>query len=172
MEPVQTSCKAVVLSEFGDASKLIYSEIPAPNSPRFDEILVKVKATGVNPIEWKMREGLGPARLLGRWLLGNPMILGLDFSGVVQAVGSSVADFKIGDEIFGTVPYGGTYSEYILVRPKNRQTAIARKPSVLSHEEAGAAPFALLIAYAGLITYGGLKAGENQKVLIVGASGG
>jgi NADPH:quinone reductase-like Zn-dependent oxidoreductase len=63
MSAIPEVCHAVVLSDFGDASRLIYREVPTPAVGRSDELLVRVHATGVNPIEWKMREGLGPMRL-------------------------------------------------------------------------------------------------------------
>ena len=66
MSAVPATCHAVVLSGFGDASRLIFREVATPGIRRSDELLVRVHATGVNPIEWKMREGLGPIRLLGR----------------------------------------------------------------------------------------------------------
>ncbi len=179
MTAVPPTCRAVVLSDFGDASMLTFTGIPTPALSRTDAMLVRVNATGVNPIEWKMREGLGPMRLLGRRLLGAPMILGLDFSGVVAAAGPALKGFAVGDEVFGTVPWGGTYCEYVVVRPAGRRTAVARKPTAMSHERAGPAPFAALVAYAGLVTYGGLgrrsdgtSAGNGPRVLIVGASGG
>ncbi len=179
MSAVPSTCSAVILSDFGDTSMLTLAEIPTPALSRPDSMLVRVKATGVNPIEWKMREGLGPIRLLGRQVLGNPMILGLDFSGVVAAVGPAVTGFKVGDEVFGTVPNGGTYAEYVVVRPADSRTAVARKPASLSHNIAGAAPFAGLVAYAGLVTYGGLQVrrttastGPGPRVFIIGASGG
>jgi NADPH:quinone reductase-like Zn-dependent oxidoreductase len=183
MSAIPATCHAVVLSGFGDASHLTFREIATPAIRRSDEILLRVQATGVNPIEWKMREGLGPARLLGRFfgrrLLGDPMILGLDFSGVVAAVGSSVTGFQIGDEVFGMMPLGGTYSQYLVVRPVNSRTAIAHKPKGISHEHGGVVPFAAVVAYAGLVTYGRLgrrrgnrAAQPGPRVFIVGASGG
>src|SRR5262245_54043217 len=179
MSAIPATCHAVVLSGFGDASHLNFREIATPVISRPDEILVRVHATGVNPIEWKMREGLGPFRFLGRRLLGDPMILGLDFSGTVAAVGSSAAGFQVGDEVFGTVPLGGAYTQYLVVRPSNSRTAIAHKPNGIPHERAGVIPFAALVAYAGLVTYGRLggargnrAAPPGPRVLIVGASGG
>src|SRR5262245_40695848 len=183
MSAIPATCHAVVLSDFGDASRLTFREIATPAIGRPNELLVRVHATGVNPIEWKMREGLGPFRLLGRLfgrrLFGDPMILGLDFSGVVAAVGSSATGFHVGDEVFGTVPWGGAYAQYLVVRPSNSRTAIAHKPRGISHERAGVIPWAGLVAYAGLVTYGRLggKRGNSAarpgpRVLVVGASGG
>jgi NADPH:quinone reductase-like Zn-dependent oxidoreductase len=183
MSAIPATCHAVVLSGFGDASRLLFREIATPAIGRPDELLVRVHATGVNPIEWKMREGLGPVRFLGRFfgrrLLGDPMILGFDFSGVVAAAGPSAAGFRVGDEVFGMMPLGGAYSQYLVVRPSNRRTAIAHKPKGIPHERAGVVPFAAVVAYAGLVTYGRLGRGRGNhvarpgpRVLIVGASGG
>ncbi len=183
MSAIPATCHAVVLSDFGDASQLIYREIATPALGRADELLVRVHATGVNPIEWKMREGHGPFRLLGRLfgrrLLGDPMILGVDFSGVVAAVGSSATGFQVGDEVFGTVPLGGAYSQYLVVRPSNARTAIAHKPKGISHERAAVIPWAGLVGHAGLVKYGRLggtrgssAAPPGPRVFIVGASGG
>jgi len=183
MSAIPATCHAVVLSGFGDVSRLVFREVATPAIGRPDELLVRAHATGVNPIGWKMREGHGPFRLLGRLfarrLLGDPMILGLDFSGVVAAVGSSATGFQVGDEVFGTVPWGGAYSQYLVVRPSSSRTAIAHKPKGVSHERAAVVPWAGLVAYAGLVTYGRLGGQQGNsadrpgpRVLIVGASGG
>src|SRR4051812_23276177 len=168
MLAIPATCHAVVLSDFGDTSRLSFREIATPAIARPDEILVRVHATGVNPIEWKMREGLGPVRLLGRLfgrrLLGDPMVLGLDFSGVVAAVGSSVTGFQVGDEVFGMTPLGGAYSQYLVVRTSNPRTAMAHKPKGIPHERAGVVPFAAVVAYAGLVTYGRLGRGRGNRV--------
>ena len=78
------------------------------------------------------------------------MILGLDFSGVVAAVGSSASGFQVGDEVLGRVPLGGAYAQYLVVRPSDSRTAIAHKPKGISHERAGVVPFAALVALPGL----------------------
>jgi NADPH:quinone reductase-like Zn-dependent oxidoreductase len=170
---IPPGCRAVVLRGFGDASRLELAEVATPAPSADDQMLVRVKATGVNPIEWKMREGLGPLRYLVPRVLGTPIVLGLDFSGVVAAVGPRVAGFSVGDEVFGRVPFGGTYSDFVVVRPADRRTAVARKPARLSHLEAAPAPFAALVAYAGLVSYGGIgPSGAGRRVLVVGASGG
>jgi NADPH:quinone reductase-like Zn-dependent oxidoreductase len=172
---VPATHRAVVLRGFGDASRLEVARVPTPRVARPDEMLVRVRATGVNPIEWKMREGLGPIRFLAPRLLGRPMVLGLDFSGEVVEAGPA-AGFAPGVEVFGRVPLGGTYAEHVLVRPADRRTAVARKPARVPHGEAGPLPFAALVAYAGLVSYGGLPVAparaEGPRVLVSGASGG
>jgi NADPH:quinone reductase-like Zn-dependent oxidoreductase len=160
---------AAVLRDPGDASQLAIRWLPTPQLGRPDEILVRVRATSVNPIEWKMRQGLGLPRAVWRHLLGEPVILGLDFSGTV----ADVQEYQVGDEVFGAVPLRGTYAEYLVVRPAGKRTAVALKPKDISHEKAALVPFAGLVALAGLTSYGGLSVrAPDARVLIVGASGG
>jgi len=125
-----------VLSDFGEASNLSICELPMP-SFRSDEMLVRVKATSVNPIEWKMRRGLGLPRPIWRRLIGRPMVLGIDFSGTVAAVGSEIAGYRVGDDVMGAFRLWGADAEYVVVRPGSRNTAIALKPPSVPHVEAG-----------------------------------
>ena len=92
--------RAAVLSDFGEAGNLSIRELPMPPF-RSNEMLVRVKATSVNPIEWKMRRGLGLPKPIWRRLIGRPMILGIDFSGTVVAVGPEVKGYRIGDDVMG-----------------------------------------------------------------------
>lgn len=164
--------RAAVLERFGDASQLQVRHVPV-RQPGPGEILVRVQATSVNPIEWKMRQGLGLPHFVWRRLLGRPMVLGIDFSGTVAAVGPQVRGFAEGDEVFGATPLRGAYAEYLLVRPGSRRTAIAHKPARLPHHQAALLPFAGLVAYAGLVTHSGRKQlGAGSAVLIIGGSGG
>ena len=131
-----------------------------------DELLVKVRASSVNPLDWhylrgtpyimRMDVGLGAPKEAG---------LGVDFSGVVEAVGKSVTRFKPGDEVFGG--RNGAFAEYVRVRESR---AVARKPATASFEEAAALPIAAITALQALRDQAGVKAG--QKVLVNGASGG
>jgi NADPH:quinone reductase-like Zn-dependent oxidoreductase len=163
--------RAVVLSDFGEASNLSIRELPMP-SFRSDEMLVRVKATSVNPIEWKMRRGLGLPRPIWRRLIGRPMILGIDFAGTVVAVGSEVKGYRIDDDVMGAFRLWGADAEYVVVRPGSRNTAVTLKPPHVSYVEAGAVSFAGLLAFAGVITHGGLTTKANARVLVIGASGG
>jgi NADPH:quinone reductase-like Zn-dependent oxidoreductase len=165
------SRRAVVLSNFGEADNLSVREVPTP-ALRSDEMLVRVKATSVNPIEWKMRRGLGLPKALWRLLIGRPMILGIDFSGTVVAAGSEVEGYRVGDDVMGAFRLWGAYAEYVVVRPKGVHTAVALKPSSVSHAEAAAVSFAGLVALAGMTTHGGLTTKANSRVLVIGASGG
>ena len=165
--------RAAVLSDFGAAENLSVQDIPTPPL-RADEMLVRVKATSVNPIEWKIRRGLRLPlpKPLWRRLLGRPMILGIDFAGTVVAVGPGVDGYRAGDDVMGAFRFGGADAEYAVVRPGDRHTAVTHKPASLTYAEAGALPFAGLVALAGIETYGGLQAGSNARVLVNGASGG
>jgi NADPH:quinone reductase-like Zn-dependent oxidoreductase len=163
--------RAAVLSDFGEASNLSIRELPMPQF-RSNEMLVRVKATSVNPIEWKMRRGLGLPRPIWRRLIGRPMILGIDFSGTVVAVGPEVKGYRIGDDVMGAFRLWGADAEYIVVRPASRHTAVTLKPPSVSYVEAGAVSFAGLLAFAGIFTHGGLTTKANARVLVIGASGG
>ena len=131
-------------------------------------VLVRVHASSVNPIDWKLRQGMLKAIRPYRF----PVIWGADCSGVVAEVGSAVTFFKPGDEVYGFKDggvgqtYRGTYAEYAVV-PEN---ALARKPANLSHEQAAALPVAALTAWQVLVTQGKLKAGDH--VLIHAGAGG
>ena len=165
------SRRAAVLSDFGEADNFSVREVPTP-ALRSDEMLVRVKATSVNPIEWKMRRGLGLPKAIWRLLLGRPMILGIDFSGTVVAAGPEVDGYRIGDDVMGAFRLCGADAEYVVVRPGDRHTAVALKPSSVSYAEAAASSFAGLVALAGMTTHGGLAAKANARVLVIGASGG
>ena len=162
--------RAVVLSDFGEADKLSIRDIPMPTF-RPDEMLVRVKATSVNPIEWKMRRGLGLPKPVWRMLIGRPMILGIDFSGTVVAKGSNVTGYQIGDDVMGAFRLWGADAEYVVVRLRSRHTAVALKPSSVSYAEAGAVSFAGLLAFAGMSTHSRLTTKANARVLVIGASG-
>ncbi|HET6255201.1 MAG TPA: NADP-dependent oxidoreductase [Puia sp.] len=155
--------KAVEIYHYGGPEELKYEEaaVPAINP---GDVLVRVFASGVNPVDWKIRKGghmtdHDPAL---------PRILGWDFSGVVEKVGSQVKEWKVGDEVYGRpdLTRNGTYAEYVAVRAGE----IARKPRRIDHKAAAGVALAALTAWQGLFEHGGLRSG--QKVLIHGASGG
>ena len=157
--------KAVVIHEFGGAEVLKVEEIERP-VPAADEILIKVFASGVNPVDWIVREGgndfLKP-------LLKLPMILGWDAAGIVEATGGDVTAFKKGDAVYGIPNFpgeGGSYAEYCAA--KASQFAI--KPESVGFNEAAGVPLAGLTAWTAIFEYGKLQAG--QRILIQGASGG
>jgi len=154
--------KAIVYTKYGPPNVLEVQELEKP-SPKDDEVLVKVHATSVNPVEWYGMTGLFLARLGNGLFKPKDIRLGTDFAGVVEAVGKEVTDFKPGDEVFGG--RSGAFAEYVCV-----QKGIAHKPANITFEQAGGVAIAALTALQGLRDHGQLKAG--QKVLINGASGG
>jgi NADPH:quinone reductase-like Zn-dependent oxidoreductase len=160
--------KAVIANTYGGPEVLELADgIPAPQAGP-NGVLVRVRATSINPVDWKLREGW----LDGLWKLRFPVIWGCDVSGIVEEVGQSVTLFKRGDEVFGFKhgkvgeTYRGTYAEYAVL-PEN---TLARKPARLSHEEAAAIPLAALTAWQALVGQGRIKPGS--KVLIQAAAGG
>jgi NADPH:quinone reductase-like Zn-dependent oxidoreductase len=154
--------KAVRIHKYGGPHVLIYEDAPRPE-PKEDELLIHVHATSVNPADWQIRSGR-------RFKLKKPfsLILGFDVSGVVEAVGSNVADFNVGDAVFGKVDVrqGGAYAEYVTAPAAN----IAHKPRSLDHVQTAALPVVALTAWQALFDAGELSAG--QKVLIHAAAGG
>lgn len=154
--------KAAIINQYGSVDVLQYADMPKPQI-KPDQLLVKVHASSVNPIDWKIRKGML------RIFTGNkfPMILGLDVAGEVVEVGSQVTGFQVGDEIFGSVNlFGGAYAEYALVPQK----WAAHKPANLSYVEAAAIPGSGTTALQSLRNQGNIQPG--QAVLINGAAGG
>jgi NADPH:quinone reductase-like Zn-dependent oxidoreductase len=150
--------KAVRIHANGGPEVLRYEDVPQPQ-PKANEILVRVHAAGVNPVDWKIREGIVPATL--------PMIMGVDFSGVVESVGSGVTNYRSGDALFGQVADGsGSYAEYALTM----ESYVAHKPEGLDHLRAAALPVAGLVAWQAL--FDAAKLASGQTVLIHGAAGG
>ena len=155
--------KAVRIHSYGNRDVLVYEDAPLP-VVNDDDILIRVHATAVNPLDWKIRAGY----LSGWFNYTMPWILGLDVSGVVTKVGSAVTGFAVGDEVFARADLNrsGTYAEYVVVR----EADVARKPRTLSHIGAAAIPHAFLAAWTALVKEGRLSRGE--VVLIHGAAGG
>ena len=155
--------KAVRIHDYGGPEVLRHEDAPQPE-PAAGEVLVRVHAAAVNPIDWKVRAGYLKSMI--RYPL--PMIPGWDFSGVVEAAGNGVTEWKKGDEVYGRPDLGrdGAYGEYIAVRAPE----IANKPKSLDHIHAAAIPLAGLTAWQAIFNVGGLSAG--QKILIHAASGG
>ncbi|QMW03962.1 NADP-dependent oxidoreductase [Spirosoma foliorum] len=156
--------KAIVLSDWGGVENFAIQEVPTPTITP-DEVLVKVKAFGVNPADFKTRNGTTPYSQS----YTHPIILGWDMAGEVVETGSNVTTFKPGDAVYGMVNFpkpGNAYAEYVAAPADN----LAHKPTQLSFEEAAAAPLAVLTAWQALTEHGHLEAG--QKLLIQAASGG
>ncbi len=158
--------KAIVIDRYGSPDELHEAEIPVPK-PAQDEILIKTKATSINPIDWKTRRGYLQEKFPWKF----PIVLGWDISGVITKVGSAVQDFKVGDEVFARpdmYPDGtrGTYAEYAAVKADK----LALKPDKLSFEEAAAVPLAGLTAWQVIVDQ--LKVTSGDKVLIQAGAGG
>ncbi len=155
--------KAVRMHDYGGPDVLELDEVPIPE-PKHDEVLVKVYATSINPIDWKIREGLRkdkfPASL--------PLTPGWDVSGVIEKVGNNARRFAKGDEVYGRPDptRDGAYAEYIVVKANQ----LGFKPKSVDHLTAATIPLAGLTAWQGLFDRGHLQKG--QKVLIHAASGG
>lgn len=154
--------RAVIQNSVGGPDVLVISDQPDP-SPGAGEVLVRVKAAGINPVDGAVRAGSYP-------LLGEPpFILGWDISGTVEALGAGVTGFKVGDEVFGMPRFpkqAAAYAELAAV-PADE---IALKPKGADHIQAGALPLAGLTAWQGLVRHGGLK--QGQRVLIHAGAGG
>ncbi|MGH9593560.1 MAG: NADP-dependent oxidoreductase [Bryobacteraceae bacterium] len=155
--------KAIRFHEYGGPEVLKYEEAPKPEAGA-GEVLVRVHATSVNPVDWKIRAG----HLRGFREYPLPFILGWDVSGVIESLGPGVTQWKAGDEVFGRPDLArpGAYAEYIVVR----EGEIARKPKALDYVHAAAIPLVGLTAWQALFDVAELKAG--QKVLIHAAAGG
>jgi NADPH:quinone reductase-like Zn-dependent oxidoreductase len=154
--------KAVVYHSYGSPDVLRIEEVEKPTVTE-DGVLVRVYASSVNPVDWYGMTGLLIARASSGLFKPKDSSIGTDFAGVVEAVGSQVKDFNLGDEVYGG--RSGAFAEYV-----NVINAVSRKPANTSFEEAAAVPVAALTALQGLRDHGKIQAG--QKVLINGAAGG
>jgi len=156
--------KAFILNEPGDTTHLQIQEIAVPEIAD-QEVLIRVKAISVNPVDTKTRQGKG---MYGRLKDQHPLIIGWDVAGIVEKAGSDVSDFKIGDEVFGMINFPGhgkAYAEYVAA-PASQ---IALKPHNISFAEAAASTLAALTAFQVLKK---AKVKSFQKVLVHAASGG
>lgn len=155
--------KAIVIENYGGKEELKEMQLDRPKAGA-KQVVVEVKATSINPIDWKLREGY--LQQMMDWAF--PIILGWDVAGVISEVGEEVTDWKVGDKVFArpeTTRFG-TYAEYTVVD----QAMLAKIPANTSFEEAAAVPLAGLTAWQGLFNHGKLKKGET--VLIHAGAGG
>lgn len=155
--------KAVRIYAYGGPEVLTYEDAPLPTIAE-DDVLIRVHAAAVNPVDWKIREG----HLQGFLNYELPLILGWDVSGVVEAVGTNVTTFQIGDEVYSrpNIERDGAYAEYIAVKASE----VAFKPQKVDHVQAAAVPLAGITAWHCLFEAAGLTTG--QRVLIHAAAGG
>lgn len=155
--------KAIGFNHYGSAQELQMIDLPVPQ-PGDHQVVVKLKATSINPIDWKTRQGY--LQKMFAWEF--PIVVGWDAAGIITEVGQHVTAWQVGDEVLArpaTTPRG-TYAEYTLVD----QDLLARKPQNISFDQAAALPLAGLTAWQALFEAGKLTAG--QKVLIQAGAGG
>jgi len=152
--------QAARIHQYGGNEVVQIETIPVPE-PQSDEVLVRVRAAGVNPVDWAIRQGyLQQSTTL-------PMTLGWDVAGEIAAVGSDIPDLKIGDAVYAMIRLrGGTFAEYVILR----RNEIALKPTSLDFIQAASVPAVALTAWQVLFEAANLQAG--QRVLIHGAAGG
>jgi alcohol dehydrogenase len=160
--------KAAQMKGYGSSDEVIEinENAPAPNDPSAGKVLVKIKAAGINPVDWKIREGYMQQMMP----LQFPSPLGMDFSGVIEKVGQGVSEFRQGDEVYGQASLmsggSGAFAEIALA---NADT-IAHKPKSLSHPEAAGLPLVGVSAWLALVETISLQ--KSQKILIHGGAGG
>jgi NADPH:quinone reductase-like Zn-dependent oxidoreductase len=157
--------KAIRVHQYGGPEVLIYEDAPKPE-PSAGQALVRVHATSVNPIDWKIRAG----HLQAYIPMKLPIIPGLDLSGVVEALAPGVSGVSVGDDVYtrAEVSPNGSYADYIAVPA----SILARKPRSLDHTRAAAVPLAGLTAFQNLFGANAIALTEGQVVLIHGAAGG
>ncbi|MEU0483581.1 NADP-dependent oxidoreductase [Streptosporangium sp. NPDC006013] len=154
--------RAITQSAFGDPSVLGTAQVDRPE-PDHGQVLIRVGAAGVNPVDGAVRSGAYP-------LLGSPpFVLGWDVAGTVESIGPGVSAFAPGDEVLGLLAFpdaGNAYADYVLASPNE----IVHRPATLSVEEAGGLPLAGLTAWQALV--GIARLGEGERVLVHAAAGG
>lgn len=155
--------KAIAIKQYGGKEQLKEIDIPKP-TPKEKQAIVKLHATSINPIDWKLREGYLKAMMP----FGFPIILGWDVAGIVEEVGEHVQDFKVGDRVFARpeTTNRGTYAEYTIVDTH----LLAKIPDNIGFEEAACVPLAGLTAWQCLFDFGNIQKGD--KVLIHAGAGG
>ena len=157
--------KAIIYTQYGPPDVLQLKEVEKP-VPKDDEVLVKIHAAAANPLDWHfMRASPFIIRFISGLLKPKNKILGADIAGQVEAVGTNVKQFNLGDQVYGEISRGG-FAEYVCVT----EDKLVLKPANLSFEQAAAVPIAGLTALQCLRNQGQIQLG--QKVLINGASGG
>ena len=156
--------KAIQINGYGDNSVVALNEKATKPKVSAGKILVEVYSAGVNPVDWKIREGY----LKGMMPLAFPATLGSDFSGVVAEVGEGVTNVKQGDEVYGiaNAMTGGSFAEFIVVDAK----ALSLKPTRTTHTEAASLPLVGLSAWQALVEQINIRKG--QKILVHGGAGG
>lgn len=158
-----TEMKATQIHTYGKPDVLVYEDAPRPE-PKADEVLIRVHAAGVNPADWKIRQGY----LQDKFPFPMPLILGYDVAGTIEATGAEVTTLKLGDAVFAMLPLNqlGAYAEYVVAQA----AIVAPKPTSLDFVTAAGIASIALTAWQALFDLAELQAG--QTILIHGASGG
>ena len=155
--------KAIVRTKYGPSDALQFREVEKP-SPKDNEVLIKLHAASVNPLDLFTMRGAPLIRLLPGLRTPKDKRIGVDVAGRVEAVGRNVIQFKPGDEVFGVCR--GAFAEYACAT----EDKLSRKPANMSFEDAAAVPVAAISALQGLRDKGRIQ--QRQRVLVDGASGG
>lgn len=154
--------KAAIINEFGSSQVIQVKEVPMPE-PDGHDVLIRIFATGINPLDWKVRSGKMKMFITGKF----PKTLGAECAGIVEAVGVLATNVKPGDRVVASLgPTGGGYAQYVIAQDKN----VVKLPEEVSFEQAAVLVVGGLTALQGLRDAGQLK--PNERVLINGAAGG
>ena len=161
-QSTQPKMKAAVIHEYGGPEVFKYEDAPRPE-PADDEVLVRVMAAGVNPVDAYVRQGM-----LAQRGLKTPLIIGYDIAGVVEKAGAKITKFKSGDAVYAYLPVsrGGGYAEFAIAK----EDEMSLKPKNIDFEKAAVVPLAATTAWQALIDIA--KLDKGQAVLIHGGSGG
>jgi NADPH:quinone reductase-like Zn-dependent oxidoreductase len=155
-----SSIRALVLKQYGGSETTTISTVPAPEAAP-NQVLVRVKAAGINGLDWKVREGY----VRDAFPLQLPAVLGIELAGTVEAVGPGASRFQVGDRVMGSLGGLGAYAELVAVN----ESLLCRVPDGLNEVQAAALPVASLAAWQSLYAAGPIEHG--QRVLIHGAAG-
>ena len=163
---------AVTINKYGDVSNLQIKEDLDVPKPKSNQLLVKVNASSVNPIDLMKREGYGKTIFEKQRKTLFPWVLGSDFSGTVVEVGSKISGFNIDDEVWGcsSNANSGTHSEFVCIDVDE----VTHKPRNINHLEAASLPYAALTTWSALVRWSGLRPNDlsGKKVFIQGGAGG
>ncbi len=164
---MQDTMRAMGYDRYGEPEEVLeMRQVPVPEVGDQD-VLMKVHAVAVNPLDWHLTRGKPYIARLSQGLrIPKRSIPGNDVAGTVEAVGNAVTEFEVGDPVFGESPSGGGFAEYVAVS----EDGLVTKPANVTFEEAAAVPVAAFTAIQGLRNWGDMRSGD--EVLIIGASGG